>query len=797
MSDESFVYTACPGWGDHDYCALKTIVKNGKIVRTERAVYPDQELAEDAHICQKGCESCTQPYNPDRLLYPLKRKGKRGSGKWERITWDKALDEIADKMLAIKDKYGAESVAFWNFPAGIPGSMNLQALLSNRLMGLWGATDSIQGYGLDNGPFYAGFYTFDNPFNVMSIDPRCFISSKLLIVWGANPVENQERVAMNLVRAREAGAKIIDIGLVFDGTAGMADEFIPVKPGSDIYLELAMANYIVQYDMYDHDFMLQHTIASYLVDITTGDVCKDSKGNYLIWDKKTAKAKKVAPHAGSFGKAQPAFEGTYIVDGKTCKPVFQLLKEHLASYTLEEAENICGVPIETIIDLTEEYIAADGAFIIGSLGLRYLNQGESYRGMYLLGALSGNIGKDGGGVTTSLGCSTAPIMYNNAAITQPNGPEGDKMKFVRQKDFFQQVQTGKPYPIKAMLVCTGNPVHNCPNRGRWLEAFQKMDLVVDIDIWMNDTGEISDYVLPDCMPFECENILEASPYGHVVLQEPAIKPRGEAKDANFLWSGLAKRLGFGEYFDKTNDEWLDIKLSSEQLSAIRPKINMKRMHKEKLVAVDWDKTKYFDPLRGVHLDNDSGRMSIYAEGLKSVNMQFPTYVPPLESPVIDGNNKKYPYQFFTGRQRFFMQSMFTDDPVMTDLSGGKPSARMNPLDADKEGIKDGDKVDVYNQRGHVTCPMYIDAAIPPGTIQVWFGWRRRQYEDGTYAELLVPIGAPETVNEVADLWWDQAAAKYGIAHQVNGGYSSTYSGTFDTIWDCACAVRKLASGKEA
>ena len=95
MSEESFVYTACPGWGDHDYCALKTIVKDGKIERMERIVYSQPEEP-DGHICQKGCLAGRQPYDPKRLRKPLKRVGERGSGKFEEISWDQALDEIGE-----------------------------------------------------------------------------------------------------------------------------------------------------------------------------------------------------------------------------------------------------------------------------------------------------------------------------------------------------------------------------------------------------------------------------------------------------------------------------------------------------------------------------------------------------------------------------------------------------------------------------------------------------------------------------------------------------------------------------
>ena len=119
MSEESFVCTACPGWGDHEYCVLKTVVKDGKIIRTEPVDYTGAEKGE-AYVCQKGVMACRQPYNKDRLTTPLKRVGERGEGKWEEISWDQALDEIGEKLCKIRDEYGPDKVVLWNLGAGVP-----------------------------------------------------------------------------------------------------------------------------------------------------------------------------------------------------------------------------------------------------------------------------------------------------------------------------------------------------------------------------------------------------------------------------------------------------------------------------------------------------------------------------------------------------------------------------------------------------------------------------------------------------------------------------------------------------
>ncbi len=796
MAEESFVYTACPGWGDHEFCALKTIVRQGKIVRTERACYTGAEEGE-GYICQKGVMSGRQPYNPKRLTHPLKRVGRRGEGKWQKITWDQALDEIAEKMMELKDHYGPESFAMWNVVASVPPSQGLGCLLASRFLGLWGASDPIQGYGLDNGPFYAAYYDMGDFYKYMTTDPVNFDSSDYLIVWGANPIENQHRLTKHIVEAKSRGAQIVDIGLLFDATAGYADRFIPVRPGSDPALALCMANLIVEREEYDKAFLLEHTVAPFLVREDTGMFARDAQGSYLVWDEEAQAPVPVIPGIKGIACEHPELEGSHHIDGTACQSAFSLLRRHLAAYTPEQQETITGVPAADAIRLADEYVAANSAYILGALGLRYQNQGESYRAFYLLGMLTGNLGRPGAGVTSEMLPSGWPLIFNDSPITMPLGREGYRGKSIRQCDFYEQVESGDPYPIKALWVVAGNPVHNCPNRGRWIdEVFPRLDLIVDVDIWMTDTGEYADYVLPDCMPFEREELIASASYNHIVLQEPAIEPVGEAKDPTFLYSELAKRVGLGEYFDKTADEWIDIRLHSDWplIANIQPPLDLERLKAEKMVRAATPPIAW-DPFFGMEFSTPSARLEFYSERLVSVGAAMASYREPLEVPTAlslsTETNPEHPYQFFSGRQRFFMQSMFTDDPVMAELSGGKPTSRINPVDAKRENIFDGDHVELYNQRGHVTCTMRLDQAIPPGTLQVWFGWRREAFEDGMYSELIVPLGGRETIDERADRWWDDVEAQGGVQPGFGTGGIAGMAGAWDTIWDCACNVRKI------
>ncbi|NBK25273.1 MAG: hypothetical protein EOM68_25030 [Spirochaetia bacterium] len=257
-------------------------------------------------------------------------------------------------------------------------------------------------------------------------------------------------------------------------------------------------------------------------------------------------------------------------------------------------------------------------------------------------------------------------------------------------------------------------------------------------------------------------------------------------------------MGIGEYFDKTAEEWCEFRLQTEWpfIKNIDPPLTWERLKKEKMIRaavppVPWN------PFWGMEFNTPSGRLEFYSERLVEVGVPFASSRPPMEVPYAGQVGKNgHRYQFFSGRQRFFMQSMYTDDPLMVELSGGQPTARLNPVDAKKEGVLDGDTLECFNERGHVVCQVRLDEAIPPGTVQVWFGWRHNQFEEGMYSELLVPLGSRETLDEIADSWWNDVVSKVPQQPPLGGGIDGM-AGAWDTIWDCACSVRRVELGREA
>ncbi len=787
---ESFVYTACPGWGDHDYCALKTIVKDGKIVRTEAVDYFGPEAAE-GHICQKGCLSCRQPYDPKRLKKPLKRVGERGEGKWEEISWNQALDEIGAKMVELRDKYGPESLVMWNLRAGVPPAYSFEALMPERFGNTFGMTCPMQSIGLDNGPFYTEFYSVGSTARHVLIDPRVLDDTDLVYIWGCNPIENQMRFAKHLVKAREGGAKIVCIGLIFDGTAGFADDFYGIKPSTDGDLAMGMINYIIQNDLHDAAYLTKRSIAAYMVRDDNGDLVRDDDGNFIVYDNDAASFMAVAPKGGELPSENLALTGHFEWEGIGMVPAFQKLVDKAAEYPLDVVSEKTGLPVYIIEKLATDWATTDKAFICSGYGLRYHNTNETYRLQHLLGILCGKFGRPGAGVIEGLQLQGFPLNFNDTAIVFPDGKTLASVKSnpVRMAYWFAEAEAPNS-PYKALIVAGGNPVHQQPDRQRWLDIVNQMELVVDYDIWMTDTGEIADYVLPDCMPFEREDLITGACYNHLVLQEPAIEPPEgcDPREPVWYWSELAKRVGLGEYFDKSIGEWLDVRLDTDYplIANLEPKVTYARLKEEKMIRAavpEFPWNPWMNPAE--IFENETGRFEIYAERLKEFDLAIPH---PIE-PNYLGKDPEHPYQLFTGRQRFFMQSSFTDDPVTVELSGGTPSTRINPIDARELGLKYGDKVEVYNSRGHVVTRLEIDECVPAGTVHVWFGWRRHHFEEGTYAEMVHQCPNLDSTSAVEDKWWNDWVAGGHIGNSWVE-FMATEIGSTDCYWDSVCNIRK-------
>lgn len=814
-AEEKFVYTACMGTGCHEHCTLKTIVKDGRIVRTEQSVLGPPEGLRYG-ICQKGIEYAKFPYLPARLLRPLKRVGERGEGKFQEISWEQAMNEIGAKLREIRDKYGPQSVVVNTFVCGYPANWaTLHPILMNRFIHTFGASAQKLEM-IDMGYYYATQFDLGRSWPYGNYDPRLLSHANHILIWGSNPLGATRAAAStrNMLDAQERGAKLVNIGIAYDSTAARVDQFVPIKSGTDAVLALSMARVLIEEDLYDHEYVTNYTVAPFLVRDDNGKFLRESDitpggdpGKYVFWNQAPAGPRAIAARMHDFKNSDPALLAEPVINGIPCRTAFQRLREHVAEWTPEHQEELTGVPAETVRQLVHEYVTNKPAAIWLNLGLRYYHAGEAHRAIHLLSALSGNLALKGGKLALIAWSDGWRVSMNDAPIIYPDGPEKAKGCWEPTADFLESFQGSGETKYRALLNVMGNPVHAAPGRQMWLEeVFPKLDLIVDYEVRMTDTALFSDYVLPDTTTFEKMDLL--MPVGNwAVLQEPAIEPMGDVKNTADFWRELAKQVGLEQYFDKTLEEWLEIRLQSKDkaIAGINPPLTLERLKKEKMVRLNVPVEPY-DAFEVVGFFTPSGRFEFYCEEMTDVDEAMAKWVPPL---IHTPKRKDYPLQLYVARHRVFMQTQFTDFPDLRSIACEEPWTRINPADAAARGIQDGDMVEVFNDRGRLKVKARLSQAIPPGIIQMWFGYRAGEYQEGAPTLLQVPTSVAEHRDETCKKWLEVVQKRWGPIP----GEASTWeslsrgrlpntvnmevqcAGAWDVIWDNYCEVKKASGGK--
>jgi len=800
MSEEKVTYNACQGWGCHEHCVLTTYTKDGKIQRTERTILKGSQ-AEHYGICQKGIVAGKFPYIEDRVLYPLKRVGKRGEGKFERISWEQALDEIGAKINELRDKYGPRSLIINNFPCGYPNNISgLGVALSYGFTTSFDAS-LLQAPEVDASTCNLCSIDFGDPFSWYKQNIHPLANSNYVIIWGGNPIgwTRAARTSRMLMDIQERGGKLVDITPFYESTAAKADETILIKPGTDAAFAMAMARVIIEENLYDEDFLIKHTVAPFLVRDDNGKFLRESdiaaEGDpekYVYWNKVPAKAMPIAAHTFEYDKGYPDLDVKTVVNGISCKTAFAALKEHLAEWSPERQEAITGVPAETVYKLTREYIEHKPSTIFLNYGLRYINGTATARAIALLPYLSGNLGlKNGRFWTGSLG-EGHPVALNDMAIMFPTGLEQSKGATLLIKDLLNSFSSDQGQQYKAIIVTFSNPVQNWPNRKMWTEdIFPNLELIVDFEVRMSDTAKFADYVLPEASIFEREDLI--CPEGDcVVLNEPAIEPQGEAKPPADIWKEIGKRVGLSQYFDKTTEEWLSIKLDTKDpaFASLKPKLTLDRLRQEKIVRLNVPEEP-FDIWDNLDLETPSGRVEFYCEDLAEYGHAMGTY---LEPKIRGPERKKYPLQFYPARHRVYMQGQLTEIPELRAIGGKIATAGLNPADAHQRGITEGDTVEVFNYYGSIRAKAHLTSMFPPGTACVWYAYPSKDYPTDPPPMLTTSLSTEDSAN----------ALSIGLGKMTEDRYASpllTLLSMFigrignETYWDDLCEVRKVEGGK--
>ena len=739
-------------------CFLKGYKRDGKIVRIE----PGE--VQNNNACARCMSFATKVQDENaRVMYPQKRTGERGSGEFEQISWDEAIDTIAEKLNALSDMRNASFYIFtgnmctlnWYAPARFAHCIGASTWAMEGIMGDHG---SSVGYTLVTG----------NPDPGHSADD--FLNSNLLLLFGSNDADTIQPSFRYLVQAKEKGIKLIVIDPRLSSTAAIADEWIPINPGTDAALALAMMKVILDNGLEDRTWLANYSCAPLLVSDETGEYIHPNEGTFCAWDTATNAMVALDPaNAGGEddGTSGPestlALTGSFTVNGVACHPTFDDLVAEIQTWTTERAAEITGIDAATIERIALEYGNAKPGAIQGRQGVaRYYYSYETPRALATLAGLCGNIGKSGGGASRNNGGSpvdaAAGANFTNAGASLFNTEEwntvGDGNSFnvfnngilalymsdpetfaaanvYKSSEMYDAAITGNPVPIDFLWIATSNYINMSPDAHKIIdEVFPAIDFIVCADPFWTWTAKYSDIVLPTTTWFENWDVRTSGAY--ITVNKPAIEPMGESKSDVEIMTLLAEKMGVGDEWGKTDEEWVRTYLDSEHYAFEGADVD--QIINDGVYARPdgiFDRATY--PLGNKKFSTATGRLEFYTETLIPFGAKVPTYLRGSDNPE-DKYAEECPLWFIQYHDRRLVHTQHTGIPMLNTIEA-EPHLYMNPADAEERGIVHGDTVRVFNSRGECTVKAFVTDGIIAGTTAMSQGWTPEDFIDGHYQYL--------------------------------------------------------------
>ncbi len=663
-------------------CGLDLYVKDGRIVKV-------QGSTENPHnagtLCSKGAATRQYVYHKDRLRTPLRHVGPRGSGVFEPISWDEALDTVAVRLNEAKEAAGPESVAFfagytkWMRPflhrlAGVFGSPNYLTESSTCFRAMAMAQNLT--FGLPAGPDLEG--------------ARC------LLVWSSNPFYTNTTLARKLLDARARGLIIITVDPRLTPMAVHSDLHLQLRPGTDGALALAMARVIIEEELYDRDFV----------------------DNQL--------------HG------------------------FEEFRAYAQDFTLEKAEAITGVAGETIRAAARLYATTRPAALMPSASpvVHHTNGVQNYRAVFALVALTGNYDVHGGNFVEPPSwlyvpggfrtrehefCHPRPDGEMAPPIGRDRYPVWSELVDEAQAMLWpHQIHSGRPYPLKAAL-CFGINYRMWPDPAHMAAALEKLDFVVDVDLFMTDSCRFADIVLPACSSVE-RSEFRCYHERWAILTRPAIEALYESRsDADIIYD-LAGRLGLHDpLFEAGYEASLDWILEPSGLTVADLAQNPGGMSvPQPLVFPERKYLKGGFKTPSGKAELVSGRLARFADshGYDAL----PTYRPPRHSEQATPElAAEYPLVLNTGsRLPMFVHSR-TFRLRWTRALRPEPAADLSPIDAGRLSIAQGDTIRLSTPKGSIKVKANLTNVVQPGVVHMYHAYSEADVNGLIEADYLDPI----------------------------------------------------------
>ena len=629
-------------------------------------------------LCVKVVNYEDRVNSKDRVLYPLQRTGSKGSGQFERISWQQALTTIGERWRTISAEHGPQAILPYAY-MGNAGMLN-GAWSGDPFFNQLGASIAEKTF-CDSGSTSAYLMTVGP---CAGLDTESFAHSKYIILWACNTLSTSLHHWPFIAKAQQQGAKVVVIDPIQSRTARKADWHLPIRPGTDGMLAMAMINVIITEALCDDDY-----VANY----TTG---------------------------------------------------FDELRDRASEYTPEAAAEVTGISADDIRQLAREYASTSPAAIrIGVAIERHTGGGQAVRAITCLPGLVGAWRQPGGGVY-QLPVWACPTDWGNVMRPDLIKPGTRVINQWKLADALlgtaPEVQAPAP-PIQSLFVYCANPLVVAPEQTRLQRGLEREDLFTVVhEQFLTDTARYADIVLPAATVAEHLEVMVSWGSFYVNYNHPVMAPRGESVSNTELFRRLAAEMGFDDPFFQRSDEQIIEGIFDWQAPVFSQNGGLEQLKSQGFLRYVEPPPDQFAPHREGGFPTPSGKLefkSAMAAGGNMVgpvfrqgSMEFqdgtpvdplPHFIAPVETAADSPLADNYPLAIISPKSHAFINSQYAN--LARQLHhAGEQQLQINPVDADSRGLQDGDDAEVFNDRGRFQAVVVVSDAVPAGLVVAPLGY---------------------------------------------------------------------------
>ncbi len=663
----------------HPRCGARLRVEDGRAIKVEGD--PDHPISR-GRLCARGRLLVDHLNHPARLNYPLKRAGERGANRWQRLSWDQALDEVAGRLAVLRDRHGPETLAFSH------GTHRTYHWDGRRFFNLFGSPNLCGANSICFCPTTAVEYATYGGVAWGDLErTRC------LVVWGQAPSQSDPILGFpEIVAAKKNGAKLVVVDPRRTREARLADLWLPIRPGTDVALMLAWLRLMIEDGWYDRDFVERWTVGFDDLRAAVAPYTPE-RVSALTW----LSPEQIRESAECYATTKPAVitwgfgldkQGVNATQAARARCLLRALSGNLdvpGGELLGRADPIGKIVGDDVMECNEALSPAQRAKQLGAHEYPFFG----FPGWERNVAANRRLPRD----------YMAP-------------PLADMTAMAHERAVFDAILTGRPYPVTAMISLASNPLLALPNVRRTYRALRSLQLCVVMDYYLTPSAALADYVFPAACTVERTELWLTS--GFCVACPRGIAPLYERRDDYQFWRGLAIRLGQAEHWPwPTVEEVWNYRLAPAGLT-----------FEELLARNGLFGRREYQRYERFGFGTPSGKVELRSSTFEALGCEpLPVYREPAQSPAADSElAREYPLVLITGSR--FMPMYHSEQRQLAAARARvpEPLLTLHPDRAAALGLQEGAWARVITPQGQIRLRVHISAAVDPRMVDVQHGW---------------------------------------------------------------------------